>query len=395
MRGHLHHPDPLTEALLAERLRFAAPPAAHADHGGGGGGQAVELPFLYGSNRYEETPFYSQTITLDADSHEISQNITPGGFLCGVLVQVTSANGVIGTANLAADAPWALISSLSIEDISGDGILKPMSGFAHLVKQKYFSPWDGDPALRSDYSSSINPGFTLRAMVEIRDTLAVLANTDARAQYRVKLTVAPLGKLVDVAGNVTTAPDVTVKLSFITWAQPDAEDLLGNPISPTPLGEVATRIVQHQLIDLSAGDNTPRFELTGNEIRALAMIVRDSTGARVDLTDANAGPIRFSLDSRSEWKKNPSQLVESMAAFYELLGAGVWSRETGVYVLPRFRQPGKLLGEFWLQTVEQNNLRMELEGADLGANVPGSLEVIYDNISVEAGMQLPVELEGI
>lgn len=391
--GHPHaEADPLALLLAAERARFAAPAAAVA--GDAGGGAAAVLPFLFGSNMYEETPFHEETITLDASSHEIVENITPGGFLRGVLVQVSSASGAIGTANLADDAPWSLISSLSIDDISGGPILNPMSGFAHLVKQKYFSPWDGDPATRAGYSNSINPAFTLRAMVEVRDTLAVLANTDARAQYRVRLTVAPLGSLVDVAANVGTAPDVTIKLSYLTWAQPDAVDLLGNSIDPIPPGLIASRFFQHEVPNLNAGDTPVRCTLVGNEIRGLAFIVRDgdATETRTDLTDSGCGPIRFTLDSRSFWKVNPSQLVERMAAFYGLLGAGTWTRETGVYVIPRFRLPGELLGEHWLQTVEQNNMRIELTGGDL-ASAPGTIELLYDQLAIEG--TLPPELEGI
>lgn len=371
-------------------------PTQAAQGAPGAAPQQAELPFLLGSGHGEGTAFETYSVQLDADSHEVEANITPGGFLRGVLLIVSSANGVIGTGNLLADAPYSVISSLTVEDISGEGVLKPMSAYAHMVKSKWFEPWNGDPALRAGYSNSINPAFRLRAMVEVRDTLGVLANTDARAQYRVKFTVAPLASLVDVPANVTTAPTVTVKVVPLRWFQPDAVDLLGNPINPVPDGLAASRFFQHQLYnEFGAGDNTPRLELVGQEIRALGLIVRDSTGARVDLTDAGAGTIIFSLDDRTFWKRSATQLVEEMCSFYEALGNGTWTREAGVYIIPRFRKPGELLGEYWLQTVEQNDLRLELSGGDLGANVPGSIEILYDNLAVEAGTQLPPELEGI
>lgn len=356
--------------------------------------QVAELPFLLGSGHGEGTPFTVETLQLDANSHEFEANITPGGFLRGVVVQVTSASGVLGAGVLAQDAPWSVISSLTLEDISGESVLKPMSAFSHMIKQKWFSPWDGDPAKRPGFSNSVNPAFTLRCMVEVRDTLAVLANTDARAQYRVKFTVAPSTAVFSTAP--TTTPTVTVKIYPLRWFQPDAVDLLGNPINPVPDGLSASRFFQHQLYSaFAAGDNTPRLELVGQEIRALGLIIRNSLGARVDLTDANAGTITFTMDDRTFWKRTASQWVEEMCSFYEDLRSGVWTRDTGVYIIPRFRMPGDLTGEYWLQTVEQNDLRIELNGADLGANAPGSIEFLYDNLAVEAGISLPPELEGI
>lgn len=357
--------------------------------------QMAELPFLIGSGHSESTPFATVTQTLDANSHEFEFNITPGGFLRGVVLQVTSTGGAIGTGVLSADGPWSLISSLTLEDISGEGILKPMSAFAHMVKQKWFSPWDGDPSKRPGFSNTINPNFTLRAMVEVRDTLGVLANTDARAQYRVKFTLAPLASFLGTVGTAT-APTVTVKVYPLKWFQPDAVDLLGNPINPVPDGLQASRFFQHQMYDaFGSTDNTPRLELVGQEIRALGLIIRDSTGARVDLTDAGAGTIIFSLDDRTLWKRTPSQLVEEMASFYGALAAGSITKDTGVYIIPRFRQPGELKGEYWLQTVEQNDLRLELQGGDIAAHAPGTIEILYDNLAVEAGVTLPPELEGV
>jgi hypothetical protein len=375
----------------------AAPPAPNQ---GASGGHVI--PFVAGSNAYREAPFSTTVQQLDANSHDIVANVTPGGFLRGVTVQVTSTGGVIGAGVLAADVPWSIISSVSLEDISGGPILYPMSGFAYAMAQKYLRPWDGDPAKRSDYSATINPSFTLRLFPEVKDTLGALANTDARAQYRVRLTLSP-GNSAGPFGLTTTAPTtqptVTVKLYLEAWAQPDLEDLLGNPIQQIPDGLVASRFLMHELPVLTAGGNVIRETLTGNELRGLLLIVRngDANKSRVNLTDANAGAIDFRIDARRLWKMTPSQIVEEMQAFYVLLGAGTWTRETGVYVIPRFAghanagDAGAGQGEYWLQTVEQTLLQMEFNGGDITSS-PGSMEIIYDALAI-AG-EVPPELEG-
>lgn len=373
----------------------SAPPAQQQSAAG-------VIPFIVGSNCYREAPFSTVVQQLDANSHETVVNVTPGGFLRGITMQVTSASGVLGAGVLAADAPYSILSSVSLEDISGGPILYPMGGYSYAMCQKYLRPWDGDPSKRTGFSATINPSFTIRFFAEVKDTLAVLANTDARAQYRFRYTLAP-GNTAGPFGLTTTAPTtqptVTVKLFIESWAQPDLQDLLGNQIQQIPDGLVASRFLMHEQPVITAANNVIRETLTGNELRGLILIVRngDANKSRIALTDANAGAIDFRLDSRRIWKMTQSQIQEEMNAFYLLLGSGVWAFDTGVYVIPRFAGPAGAAdqasgqGEYWLQTVEQTLLQLEFGGADV-TTPPGSLEIIYDALAI-AG-DVPPELEG-
>jgi hypothetical protein len=376
-------------------MQTAAAPVQSGSPNASQTAQGTIVPFVVGSNLYREPPFDTNTLALDANSHDRVLNITPGGFLRGVVLQVTSAGGVIGSGVLATDGPYSILSSIAIEDIGGGSVLYPMNGFAHAMRQKWLQPWEGDPSKRAGFSNTINPAFTLRLSVEVRDTLAVLANTDARAQYRLRYTVAPLNPGLLSTTGTATAPTVTINSYLSTWAQPDAQDLLGSPIEELPPGLVASRFVMHELPVFNAGNNTVRHTLMGNEIRGIIWIVRNSLGARVDLTDANAGAIDFRLDNRREWKMRPSQIVEEMSWFYDDLKNGILTRDVGVYVIPRFRNPGQLIGEHWLQTVEQTLLQAELSGTDLGANAPGTLEIIYDELAIATGPEGLGELEGL
>jgi hypothetical protein len=362
-------------------------PSAQADNGAQAQAQAV--PFLVGSQRYREAPFFTFTAATGASQQTVTPvpQITPGNFLSGVILQITSTGGALGGGALTADGALAAISSISLTDTGGGEILYPMNLFASVCSQKYLRPWLGDPTKRPDFSDSINPAITLRVGVEVRDTLAVLANTDARAQYRLNVILAPTASIV--TGGAPVAPTVTIKGYLDAWAQPDAVDLAGRPIVPIPPGLSTSRFLMHETDTVNAGNNTIRLTLTGNEIRGLILIFRTSAGARVDLTDAGTGPMRFRLDNRVLWVMNPTQIIEEMNAFYSrYYGGGVasaagvagFTRETGVYVIPRFRDPGSLGGEYWLQTVEQSLLQIEFTGADVGAG--GTVEVIYDQLAV-------------
>lgn len=364
--------------------------------------QSGEIPFIVGSNLYREAPFSTFTQQLGASSQEVINNVTPGGFLRGITMQVTSTGGVIGAGVLANDTPYSILQSCSLEDISGGPILYPMGGFQYALMQKYLRPWDGDPAKRPTFSNTINPAFTVRFFAEVKDTLGVLANTDARAQYRFRYTLAA-GNQAGPFGLTTTAPTtqptVTVKLFIEAWAQPDLQDLLGNPIQQIPDGLSCSRFLMHEQPVLTGANNVVRETLTGNELRGLIFIVRngDANKTRVDLTDPNAGPIDFRLDARRIWKMTPSQMIEEMNAFYQALALGTWVRETGVFVVPRYGGPPNAgdnfsgQGEYWLQTVEQTLLQLEFGGADV-TTPPGTFEIIYDALAI-AG-ELTPELEG-
>lgn len=373
----------------------SAPPATAAPQSG-------QIPFVAGSNLYREAPFSTTTFAMGASSQEFVNNVTPGGFLRGITMQVTSTGGVLGTGVLSNDVPYSILQSCSLEDISGGPILYPMGGFQYAMCQKWLRPWDGDPSKRPGFSSTINPAFTIRFFAEVKDTLAVLANTDARAQYRFRFTVAaanqagPNGLTTTAAG---TNPTLTIKLYIESWAQPDLQDLLGNSIQQIPDGIVCSRFLMHEQPSITSANNVVRETLTGNEIRGLIFIVRngDANHSRTDLTDANAGAIDFRLDSRRIWKMTPSQLIEEMCAFYAPLQLGIYQRDTGVYVVPRFagaQSAGDAFagqGEYWLQTVEQTLLQLEFGGADIGTS-PGTFEIIYDALAI-AG-DLSPDLEG-
>src|SRR2546427_10024594 len=87
----------------------------------GAASSAGVVPFIVGSNPYGQQ-FFSETLTLDTNSHEYAINITPGGFLRGVKLIVRSRNGELGTGSLSADAPWNIFDSISLENIDGSPI---------------------------------------------------------------------------------------------------------------------------------------------------------------------------------------------------------------------------------------------------------------------------------
>ena len=363
-----------------------------AAQGAPAGGGQQQVPFLLGSNIYSEPPFFSYTIQMDGAQHTVLPvpQVTPGNFLDGITLVVTSASGVLGTtASLTADGTLGIISYLSFVNTNGGEILYPMGLLEYVYAQKYLRPWRGDPRGYSGFSNTINPAVTVELNMGVKDTLAILSNTDARRQYRFNCILAPITSLVTATTGVT-APTVTVTGCLNAWRQPPATDYAGRPINPFPPGlGVQRKLMAQTIIMPASGTARLRLVLTGDEIRGLVFIFRSSAGARVDLTDANAGPIMFRMDNGIQWTMLPSQIIQRMEAFYnQYFGRGQLNRETGVYALPRFRSPNG--GDAWLPTVEQTYLEIELGSADVAS---GTVEVIYDQLAV--GIDLPASLESV
>lgn len=355
------------------------------------GGNVGSVPFPFGTNSYAEQ-ISTDVAVVGAAAQEFVHNITPGGYLRGIDLQMVSAGGVGGA--LQPDAPYSLLNSVSLENIDGSPILYPMGGYAYAMWQKFSAPWLGEPSNPAQlYSSALaTPGWLLHLYPEIYGTAGVLANTDARAQYRVRYTVAPA---IQVGTAYAPGPTLTTTAYLQTWAQPDRNDLHGNQIQAQPPGLNLARIVRHQVIGLNSAGATNLVQITntGNEIRNIIVIVRDQTNARID---GISGVLRLRLDDRSLGTYTPNALFDRAVKFYPNLGNNTFPRPTGVYVIPRFQSPtpdnGNLLNnDSWLPT--SNATFLNLEFVTGAGPTGGTVEVITDEVVPVGG--IPIELEGI
>ncbi len=369
--------------MVATASATAGASSAPAAPQGGGG----VVPFMFGTNVYVQKFGTVTSRTLDGTAQEYTLNVIPGGFLRGVRLQVRSSGGIGGTAT--GDNPPNVFSSLKFENVDGSEIKKPMNGFAYYVAQKYGRPWLGDPATRRDWAAGANPSLTLFIQPEIRNTAGVLANTDARSQYRITYT---LNTWANVITSGTTAPTVTVTHYAEIWAQPDAADAHGNSIEPLPAGLNLATLPRHDIKTLhgASSENLFQLSLTGNEIRLLMLVVRDSNGARQDYL---ADPVRWTLDNRNLGVFSPTEIFDHMDDFYPQLGNGTTLRETGVYVFPRYFRPDGAAGQAWLGTTNATYVTWESATVGSATNVPGTVEIIADEV-VPVGA-VPMELESI
>lgn len=346
---------------------------ASASAGAAPGGNG-NVPFFFGTNRYvQKFDTFSQQLTTTTVERTVP--VTAGGFLRGVRLQLRSTGGVAGT--VTADNPWNVFQSITLENVNGAALQYPMGGYAYYLGSLFGRPWWGDPAKRYDFAAGQNPSGTIFITPEITNTAGVLANTDARSQYRMRYT---LNTAANVITAGTTAPTVTVTAYAEIWAQPDSADLHGNPISPLPDGLNLQTLRRHQVLTLNAAGSSNQLQLTnvGNEIRLAVMVVRDSNQARQDFL---SDPIRWTLDDRNLGVFSPDEVFQRMNDFYDNLSSGSSQRPTGVYVFPRFLNGcNGLEGESWLATNNATFLNWEVTTLSTATNVPGTVEIITDEV---------------
>jgi hypothetical protein len=314
----------------------------------------------------------------------------------------TITAGATGTA-LLLDGPFSVFTQVDLTNVDGSEILYNMGGYAYYVAEKYFRPWLTDPARRYDFtipSATSGGSCTLSLMPETRFSACCLANTDTRSQYRFDYSLSGAG-----LGAYATYPTVALIPYMDAWAQPDAMDLQGTPNQPVPPGVNLQLKRRHQIFTLNANgsDNILLSTLTGNAIRGMILVTRNSSNVRVDgFTD----PIYWQLDNRSLGRLNPDivrQWTEDYFSTDNLYGgsgqaagaagafvsnnatdgigatglyAGAGSYDLGSYVFQRFMDPGNLYGQSWLYTANSTKLQFE----SVTANSAATCELITDEV---------------
>ncbi len=363
----------------------AAPAAASASASPatGSSGSGNMNPFWVASNLYaEKITSLSQALTAAVSNN--FQNVNPGNFARGVRFIVrSSGGGGVPTA----DNPANTIQSLDLENVDGGEILYPMPGYNYIQSQKFFRPWQLDPAQAYDWAQSANPSFSFFLSPEIRQTACILSNTDARSLYKYNL-------FLNSATAVTsgTAPTVVVTTYLDAWGQPDPQDLQGVANQPLPPGLAlqTKRRQQAGVVLQSAGtDNIFQLVNTGNAIRGIIAIVRDSNNVRQDyLSD----PIRWQQDNRNLGVFSPDMLFQWDNGQYANYQQS--ARSTGVYVFPRFFNPGDLTGQGWLYTSNATKLTFETTTAAGAVNTPGNVTFITDEV-YPVQQAVPADLQEI
>jgi hypothetical protein len=346
----------------------AAAPAATT------GSSGSENQFWQVTNLYSRKNKQGQIsgLALTAGQQDGGGPLDAVGFLRGPRLELRSSGGV-GTP--VADGPESTFKYVGVQDTDGTPIINQLiSGYTWLQMQRHFRPWNKDPIFSWDYAKSANPSCTLFLQPEVRQQLGVLENTDTRQQYSWTQSLNTYAAIGD-----TTAPTVSVTCYVDVWAQPDVTDLEGVDNERIPPGvNLQTKVRQQPFTLNNAGaDNIFLSSLTGNALRGLLLIVRDSNNARQDYL---SNPITWMLDDRTLSTVDVDMYFQWAQDFYASFGQMRAPRPTGVYPFPRFFNVGAMLGQGWLYTSNATSNSFETSTVSTATNVPGTVTLAQEEV---------------
>ena len=370
---------------------MASPAAAQAGGGGGSAGAASANPFWEVTNLFSQPNKSGTTAATLLTSSTVAggSNINPGNFLRGLrlVVRTTTQGSNAVTAGVPyLDFPFNIFQNAGLLNVDGSEIIyNVLGGYAIAQSHRFGRPWLQDPLTSYDYSASaISPSLTLFIQPEVRQQLGALENTDTRSQYNWTQTINSTTNIYSTTPG--TAPTIAVTPFVDMWAQPDSTDLEQVPNQQVPNGVNLQTKLRHQTYTLnSAGsDNFILSSLTGNAIRFMLLICRDSNLNRQDYLSAN---VQWQLDQRNlstfaaatgSPNSAPDIIFQWAEDFYKTFG-GV-SRPVGVYPFPRYYHPGSLYGQGWLYTANSTALSFEANTVSGALNMPGTIELLQEEI---------------
>lgn len=213
----------------------------------------------------------------------------------------TSASAAV----VAGDAPFNLISNITLTDATGQPIYQPISGYSLYLVNKYLSSgtidtsiprWTANPHVGPEFAfaaSGTSGSATFRLDLDLEQDpnsgYGCIPNLDANASLQLKIDVAAFS--VAFTGGTASAATVAVRVDQWYWA-PVADVVGGVPASTRPVGDgdyVETRFETQTVT--AAAENTVNVTNRGGLIKGIIAVSR-AAGVRTAYTAAsNAGLI--------------------------------------------------------------------------------------------------------
>lgn len=269
-----------------------APPRPGAQRPAGNGQQQQRIqprPFPVGTRRVDKAT-YDQTRVLTAATQDLLvYEADPNGFLRGmyILVECTTA-GNAAAVTFAADGPWNVLDSITLNDTNNKPILGPMTGWDLYICVKYGGYTLVDDVRQNPiFSATTGAGatggsftFVLPLPIEIsrRDGLGALTNKSASSTFDVTIRLSANATIYGTPP--TAAGSVRVRIQQYGWMDPNATDIKGRPVAQNPPANGTTQFWSKQTYVTGSGQYNFRLQGLDSFIRNLIFVLRDSANSR-------------------------------------------------------------------------------------------------------------------
>lgn len=262
-------------------------------------------PFRAGVQAHDEVNLDDTRSTTAATQDLNVLNIPPAGFLRWLWLLCTATTAANAAAvTFAANGPFNVYDSITLEDVNSAPIVGPFNGFDLYIVNKFGGYAFSDDAKSSPiFVATTGAGatggsftFALRIPVELvnRDALGSLPNKSGNSMFKLRLRLSATATIYGVAP--TAAPSVRTQVTQVDWWDPPATDLKGTPLAQNPPAEQTTQFWSKASYALNAGAFRQQLERVGYPIRNLIFIL-DAAGSRT--TGDTDWPDPFSLQFES------------------------------------------------------------------------------------------------
>lgn len=332
------------------------------------------LPFTASAHEHTE-PATTLTVVQTAAIQNLNPIDVPAyGYLRHLVIEVVASGGTGGTA--AADGPWNIIQSVSLQDVNGANIVGPIDGYALFIANLLGGyAFNNNPTnLPSFVGTAPNPAFQIRVPVEIsaRDGFGALANQNSAANYKLSLSINSTANAYSVAPS--PLPTYTIKVWLEAWTVPAAQNNRGDVQAQVPpllgTGQFWSQMTRTTLL----GNNTVQLTRVGNLLRNIALIGRDVSGVRTDTVLMD--PVQFNWDGN---QIHNASLRYFKNYLFEKVG-GAFTYPAGVMALPFSHGLTGRMGDespdLWLPSSQSS--RLEFVGTTLAA---GSIQVVTNEVA--------------
>ncbi len=335
-----------------------------------------------------ESQFYSTTVPLSTSQQDLPPIPVPAfGFLRGILVHVVASGGA-GSAVGTQDSPFNALSFNFTNSTTQAAFYGPLpAGLFAMLSNKYGGyRYGSDPrsGIFTPVQSSGNFEFYTYIPIEIlkRSGLGSISNLNAAVAYQLQLAISPVSTIYSTAP--TTLPSISIDVTSVNWAQPQASNILGEATTGTPpdLGAVQFWSLSNSF-NVNAGAQTLQLTNLGYYLRNLIFIWFVG-GSRSDSGFPN--PFNLYVDGYKWTSLSPDRWRMRM---FENFGYNpnpaardaVGGQDTGVYVYDFTDdfglQSGGELRNAWLPTIPS-----ELIEIDSTFVASGTLYVLQNSIAV-------------
>lgn len=338
---------------------------------------AMPRSFICGS-RKNDKPDFDQTITLTTSEQRMNPyQISPSGYLRGVylVVENTAVNTTVTTVAYQENGPFNVLSAVRFLDTNSQPMIGTLTGYDVYILNKYGGyQFQGDAEASATFSATSGTAttagtfaFVLYLPLEIvpRNALGSQLNKSGAAQFSLEMFVAGTGTVFSTAP--ATSSSLRVRSTLVSWLDPEAADVRGNPVQQDPPLLNTTQYWHKQNYVINSGAQFTRLQGIDGLVRMLIFVAYRNASTRANGEGDWPDPVSLKYEESYLIQSRIRLLFRHLIAIsygYDAAAEASKGRDNGVYPLFEFIQdwqqkPGGELTREYLPMSSASNLELQ------------------------------------